>query len=156
PQANQLLSGDFSSVTNFLDEVESSDGTAPTSNNFELSTEQQQKLSPEAAIAAKIDKMTAYVEFLNYVSGNVESSRSRYGQWVMDYNAGPTGQERNVYGLYQLNDYSYYQKEAEKYLNAEPLLPIDSIVKEYIAALNELSPKVEEAYTYYDQENYKD
>ncbi|MGL5830830.1 MAG: YiiG family protein [Candidatus Altimarinota bacterium] len=154
PQAQQLFSGDFSSISNMIEDTANS--VSSTTGDFELSTDQQAKLTQETGFEAKLAKMNAYVDFLNYVSGNVEDSYNRYGQWVVDYEAGPTGQERIVYGLYALNDYSFYQEAAEEVIDSEPLLPIDSIVKEYLIALNELAPKIEEAYIYYDQENYKD
>ena len=158
PQANQLLSGDFSSIANMVESAanNNSNGATP-SNNFGLSTDDLLgKLNPQDGATARLDKMNAYVDLLNYVSGNVESSYDRYGQWVENYDVGPTGQERNVYGLYQLNDYDYNVEAAEAVLDREPHLPIDAVVKEYLVALDELAPKIDEAYTYYDQEDYRD
>lgn len=101
------------------------------------------------------EKLNAYVGLLNTVSDNVLNSYDRYGQWV-NFETGPTGQERNVYGLYQLNDYDTYLADAEAAFALTPKIPLDDYFPKYKEAYLKLKPLIEEAYSYYDQEDYKD
>lgn len=100
-------------------------------------------------------KLNAYVDLLNTVSSNVFSSYDRYGLWV-DLEKGPTGKEPNVYGLYQFNDYSSYLEAADKASALTPQIDLDKDFPAYKAAYLKLKPLADEAYAYYDQEDYKD
>ncbi len=101
------------------------------------------------------EKLNAYADLLNYVSDNVRSSYDRYGQWV-DLNAGPTGQERNVYGLYQLNDHARYFDAAQVAYDAQPQIDLDQDFPAFKDAYLKLKPLLDQAYAYYDQDDYKD
>src|SRR5689334_359082 len=48
-------------------------------------------------------KLQGYVECINGVTDRALDSRRRYYDWLKDPKVGPTGKERNVYGLYTLN-----------------------------------------------------
>lgn len=100
-------------------------------------------------------KLNAYVDLLNYVSDNVYSSYDRYGQWV-DLQKGPTGKEKHLYGLYQLSDYSHYFDAAQTAHDLQPQIDLDKDFPVYQAAYDHLKPLVTQAYTYYDQGDYKD
>ncbi len=114
------------------------------------------KDTPANSDTAIIDqKLNAYVELINNVNENVQSSFDRYSSWS-DLETGPTGKERNIYGLYQLNDYSTAFAEADRVVALQPAIPLDAIYLEYAQKYNTLKPLVEDAYTYYDQKNYKD
>lgn len=102
------------------------------------------------------NKLGEYINCLNYTSKRVVDSRNRYLSWVKDEKAGPTGKERNVYGLYDINADSCY-KSLDRAKAAAPQLPeIESAATEYRKALEELEPVVKQANKYYDQNDYKD
>lgn len=100
-------------------------------------------------------KLNAYVGLINYVSERINDSYDRYLSWA-DYDNGPTGQERNIYGLYELNDNSHYFDEVNTALALKPEHELDQIVREYIEAYKVIEPLNEEAYNYYDQKDYLD
>jgi len=82
----------------------------------------------EADPNAAIDKMNAYVSLLNRTI-RASESLDRYDSWV-DMKKGPTGKERNVYGLYSLYD---VRSEIDQ----------------------KLAPVIEKASKYYDRKDYK-
>lgn len=101
------------------------------------------------------EKLNAYVDLLNNVSDNVQSSYDRYAMWC-DLKTGPTGKEPNIYGLYQLNDHSRYFQEADRVSKLEPKIALDDIYLQYTQKYQVLKPLADKAYSYYDQKNYQD
>lgn len=101
------------------------------------------------------EKLNAYVDLLNLVDDNAHSSYDRYALWS-DLKTGPTGQEQNIYGLYQLNDQSRYFEEADRVSKLEPKIALDDIYLKYAQKYQLLKPLADQAYTYYDQKNYQD
>ncbi len=112
--------------------------------------------SEEAKDSALGDKLGEYISCMNGTSKRVVDSRNRYLSWVKDEQAGPTGKERNIYGLYDIHaDTCYPNLDRAKALS--PALPeIESAAAEYRKALEELEPVVKQANKYYDQDDYKD
>lgn len=103
---------------------------------------------------AAIEKMNAYVSLLNRTI-RASESLDRYDSWV-DMKKGPTGKERNVYGLYSLYDVRSEIEAAEEATKAEPKLPaLDEAMVSYIAIYQKLAPVVEKASKYYDRKDYK-
>lgn len=101
------------------------------------------------------EKLNAYVGLINTVSENVDSTYGRYLLWA-DAKTGPTGDERNIYGLYKLNDYDTYLDRAKKAKALQPANELDQYIDEYMSSYQELMPLIEEAYLYYDQKDYLD
>ncbi len=100
-------------------------------------------------------KLGAYIGCMNGTSKRVVDSRNRYLSWV-DERVGPTGKERNVYGLYDVNAGSCLPS-LERAKTMQPALPeVESAAAEYRKALEELDPLVNQVEKYYDQKDYKD
>jgi hypothetical protein len=101
-------------------------------------------------------KLGEYISCMNGTSKRVVDSRSRYLSWVKDEKAGPTGKERNIYGLYAINADSCYQA-LDRAKTMGPALPdVESAAIEYRRALEQLEPIVKQANEYYQQDDYKD
>ncbi|MEM6991231.1 MAG: YiiG family protein [Myxococcota bacterium] len=102
------------------------------------------------------EKLSGYIECINGTSDSVHDSANRYFQWV-DHEKGLTGKERYIYGTRELGDQKTCKDGAEKSAGLEPSLPdLEAAGKAYITALDATLPLVQEAYKYYDEENYKD
>src|SRR5690606_23515948 len=108
---------------------------------------------------ALVKKSNLYISkcFKNY-SIRVRESHLRYLSWIKDPKAGPTGKERNIYGLYQLNgDGSDCETAVNEAKAADPSMPeLEAAADEFVGVLKAVVPLIAEAYKYYDQENYKD
>jgi hypothetical protein len=112
--------------------------------------------SEEDKDAALGNKLGEYISCMNGTSKRVVDSRNRYLSWVKDEKVGPTGKERNIYGLYDINaDGCFPNLDRAKTMS--PALPeVESAAAEYRKALEELDPLVKQANKYYDQDDYKD
>jgi hypothetical protein len=107
----------------------------------------------DAELGAKLGE---YISCMNHTSKRVVDSRNRYLSWVKDESAGPTGKERNIYGLYEINADICF-KALERAQKMPPALPeVESAANEYKKALTQLEPIVKQANKYYDQDDYKD
>jgi hypothetical protein len=112
--------------------------------------------SEEAQDSALAAKLGQYIGCINGASKRVIDSRNRYLSWIADEKVGPTGKERNIYGLYGVNTDACHQA-LDKAKLASPALPdVESAADEYKKALRELEPLVEQADRYYRQSDYKD
>ncbi len=102
------------------------------------------------------DKVGEYIRnCMNAMSSNVYQSRRRYLSWVPKN--GPTGREANPYGLFAVSGASRCQAAATKAKTMTPSEPgIEAAGQKYAKAVAVLEPIVKEAFTYYDQKNYKD
>lgn len=107
----------------------------------------------DAELGAKLGE---YISCMNNTSKRVVDSRNRYLSWVKDETAGPTGKERNIYGLYDINADSCFSA-LDRAKTMSPALPeVESAAGEYRKALEQLEPVVKQANKYYDQDDYKD
>lgn len=107
----------------------------------------------DAQLGAKLGE---YISCMNLTSKRVVDSRNRYLSWVKNEQAGPTGKERHVYGLYEIHTDSCYQA-LDRAKGMGPSLPdVESAAAEYRKALEQLEPVVKQANKYYDQDDYKD
>lgn len=112
--------------------------------------------SEEEKDAALGNKLGEYISCMNGTSKRVVDSRNRYLTWVKDEKAGPTGKERNIYGLYDINASTCFPN-LDRAAKMGPSLPeVESAAAEYRKALEELDPIVKQANKYYDQKDYKD
>lgn len=121
----------------------------------------QSQLQPVAEDSATLltTKLNAYVECLNSIDGSVRDSAQSYVEWMANAEKGPTGKERNVSVLGDVNPYKL--KDCTKGINeaskASPKLPVlDAAAIQYLADLTTLQPLVSQAHLYYSQEDYKD
>jgi hypothetical protein len=113
-------------------------------------TDQADEVSPQA-------KLNLYIECYNKASGSFRRSLDRYQSWVKDMNIGPTGNERIVYGLYPVEGAQGCKKAIAAANAAAPKMPVlEQAATTYGASLEPLEATINEAYTYYDRENYKD
>jgi hypothetical protein len=112
--------------------------------------------SEEGKDAELSTKLGEYLDCMNGTSKRVVQSRNRYLSWVKDEKLGPTGKERNIYGLYDINATTCYPS-LDRAKTLPPSLPeVESAAAEYKKALDELDPVVKRAADYYDQKDYKD
>ena len=122
--------------------------------SFETSPAFAQGAAEVVASDAAIGKMNAYVEFLNR-SLRASESLQRYDSWV-DMKKGPTGKERNVYGLYSLYDVRDKIAAVESAAQAEPRMPeLDAAMMAYAETYQQLAPVIEKANKYYERQDYK-
>lgn len=102
------------------------------------------------------NKLGEYITCMNSTSKRVADSKNRYLSWIKDESAGPTGKERNVYGLYEVNTDTCY-RALEKAKTLKPALPdVEAAADEYKKALSELEPLLTQANRYYQHDDYKD
>ena len=110
---------------------------------------------PAAPPSSLTEKTNAYVGCINRQSARAYDSRRRYFSWVSKN--GPTGKERIIYGLYTIYDTSDCRKDVEKANALEPRdAELEAAAAAYAAAVSALEPLLQEAYDYYNQEDYKD
>ena len=101
------------------------------------------------------ESIRAYIACINRLSERSYQSRSRYFSWAAK--SGPTGKERNIYGLYTIYDTSDCQKRVEAANAREPHdAALEAAATAYVSAVTKLEPLLKEADDYYTQQNYKD
>ena len=106
-----------------------------------------------------VKKSNLYItECFNKYSNRVVDSYNRYQSWVKDIEAGPTGRESLVYGLYDVNgDGSDCEKAVTDAKAMDPELPdVEAAADSYVAALKDVVGNIRGIYQYYEQEDYKD
>ena len=106
-----------------------------------------------------VKKSNLYItECFNKYSNSIVSSYNRYQSWIKDIEAGPTGKESLVYGLYNLNgDGSDCAKAVGEAKAMQPSLPeVEDAADKYVTSLKEVVARIGEVYNYYEQEDYKD
>ncbi len=114
---------------------------------------------PFADEAALVKKTNFYItECFNRYSNSVVSSHNRYASWLRDLEAGPTGRETLVYGLYEISgDGSDCEKAIADAKASPPSMPgLEDAAETYVAALRTVVARVNAIHKYYDQEDYKD
>lgn len=94
----------------------------------------------------------------NKYTNSVLNSYRRYTSWISDRKTGPTGKERNVYGLYRISgDGSDCEKAVGEAAAMRPSMPdVEQAATNYVEALKDTITKVNSLYSYYDQNDYKD
>lgn len=110
--------------------------------------------SQDAAIGAKLG---GSIECINSHSHWVLKSRERYLSWIKSPQAGPTGKEAIVYGLYKLHDVSSCRSGLEKAAAMAPSIPaFEQAMSTWMQAFLAADIVVTEADTYYELQNYND
>ncbi len=109
------------------------------------------------SLAQSDEKLLAYVDCINGHSNRALSSYDRYLSWANEA-TGPTGAEKNIYGLYTLTGATTKCVAGIKASNAlKPSYPaLEQAAGSYSTALTKLEPLLEEANEYYTEQNYKD
>ncbi|PJK10005.1 hypothetical protein CO614_07990 [Lysobacteraceae bacterium NML120232] len=104
------------------------------------------------------EKFNAYVDCYNSSNARAHQAMQRYGQWVQDMEAGPTGKERNIYGTYTVAEHVVQKcSEMAALADAKPAIAeLDGVAKAYATALSAWAGKLQEADKYYTNEDYKD
>ena len=104
------------------------------------------------------EKLNGYIrDCLNRYSKSVHSAEERYGDWA-DAKKGPTGKERNIYGIYDISqDPEQCRAAIAKSNAAQPSKPdMEKLASAYSAALVAVVPVINEAHKYYERQDYKD
>lgn len=104
------------------------------------------------------EKLGNYIsDCLNAFNDSMGQSDERYFLWVGSEETGPTGRERHVYGTYTVNEPTQCRAAVTK---AAAMLPADQALhaaaEAYISALETAVPLINDAYRYYEQEDYRD
>lgn len=105
------------------------------------------------------EKANLYItKCVNQYSSSIMSSYQRYTSWLKDPAAGPTGRESLVYGLYEVRGDGTDCETAVKQANdAAPDIPAaEQSADKYVIALKEAAKQIQNVYSYYDQDDYKD
>ena len=101
------------------------------------------------------EKLNAYIECTNRLSGRAYEARARYFSWAAK--TGPTGKEQVIYGTYTIYDPSKCRSSVEAAANLEPrIAELESAASAYVKSVVSLEPLLKEADDYYSQSNYKD
>jgi hypothetical protein len=102
-----------------------------------------------------IAKSNAYVDLLNDSLRAIDAIR-RYQSWV-DMKTGPTGKERYIYGLNSVDPEKKAIEKARAAADQPPAIPsLDAAARDYATAFETLVPIINDAYAYYERQDYKD
>lgn len=102
------------------------------------------------------EKLNGYIPCINSASRSVMHAAKRYYEWV-DKDAGPTGKERHVYGLFEIGQ----EKSCTDGVAASATLQprdeaLESAASEYVEAFEAARKIVNEAQRYYGESDYED
>lgn len=105
------------------------------------------------------ETLDGLVDCLNGLDHGISNSLDRYTSWLAPEKdgkqPGPTGKERNVYGLYEVHDTDV--KSCKTGLAAAATKPeFKDVAAKYGAVVDKLVPEMNAAYKYYDRDEYKD
>ncbi len=104
----------------------------------------------------KLGIINTYIDCINRHSGRIYQSYNRYHSWLNNTQAPPTGNERIIYGLYDIYDTEKHLNELQSINKAALELGAIGVAgAEYTTALSNLVPMIEEAYEYYDMKDYQ-
>lgn len=103
-----------------------------------------------------VQKLNKYAQCFNRNNSRAHDSYNRYLSWA-DKDKGPTGKERNIYGLYTIYGSEYYCDKMEETLKMSPKTPsLDEKAKKYVKEMEGLHILLQRADKYYDHQDYKD
>lgn len=153
------LSLGCSSIQKIRDKLSEAEREVADSNVRTDPTEPSGGSTNETADGDLLAKANLYIsKCFNSYSLRVVDSHRRYTSWMKDPKQGPIGNERIVYGLYELNgDGNDCAEAIEQAKSMRPEIPeIEEIADRYSASLKEVVGQINSIYSYYDQEDYKD
>lgn len=103
------------------------------------------------------DKLDAYIVCLNTLSSLVHATRARYFSWV-NPKTGPTGQEKNVFGLFDLPK-GAAQKCTAGLAKSKVASPRDAKLEtagdDFARTVTDLDALIDEVFTYYETKSFK-
>jgi Spy/CpxP family protein refolding chaperone len=105
------------------------------------------------------EKLHGFIECYNAIDGDVAKSMSRYRSWLDDPEKGPTGKERNVTSPLSISqsDIDTCKKSIPASTKLKPAMPqLEKAGIDYLAAIEDLAPKINDATKYYDRRDYQD
>lgn len=142
------------------DEIQSVNPARASEPALAPSTAGTSGATPAGSLAGDDDalsrKLGMYIDCYNRLTSNVFRSWKRYNSWV-DEKTGPTGKERNVYGLYKLDSVDLCVKELDAGNAAAPAIPeLHAEAHAYKTTLVALEQRVNEAAAHYTAGDYKD
>lgn len=108
---------------------------------------------------ALTEKSNLYIkQCVNKYSNSVISSYRRYASWLRDLDAGPTGKEGLVYGLYDITGDGQDCVDAIKKAKGlePPIADLETAADSYATALVQVVTQIKAIYPYYNREDYKD
>jgi hypothetical protein len=110
----------------------------------------------DVLLARKLDTLVR--ECRNPFATRALQSWTRYASWIGDKKTGPTGRERNVFGLYALSaDPKACRKAVTAALPMATSTPLLDLAAEgFAASVETLVPAVNAASLYYEHGDYKD
>lgn len=101
-------------------------------------------------------KLAAYIDCFNGPSSRVLDAADRYASWA-DPDAGVTGEERNVYGIY---DHDLDEACVEGIATANAAEPedadLEALADAWLSAYRTVQPLIHDAHDYYDRDEYED
>jgi hypothetical protein len=101
-------------------------------------------------------KLQAYIDCINSNARDVHRAADRYFDWV-DPKAGLTGTEKNVFGLFEVNDPKQCIEGIKAAADLEPDdTELETAGQAFADALGEAASVANEAHKYYDEKNYAD
>lgn len=110
-------------------------------------------------VADQDEALDGLVDCLNGLDHSISNSIDRYESWLTRDKSGkiqgPTGKERYVYGLYQVND-NDVKKCNEGLVKASTKPEFKDIAAKFKASTDKLLPVIADAYKYYNRDEYKD
>jgi len=107
---------------------------------------------------ALVDKLNGYIrDCINRYSKSVHSAEERYLSWA-DAKKGPTGKERNIYGINDVAlDPEACRAAIQRSNGSSPRRPdIEKLADAYSGALAGVIPLINDAHKYYERGDYKD
>ncbi len=117
-------------------------------------------VSPEEAADQRLNaKLGRYIQHCtNRFNQPINRARDRYASWLEDPVAGPTGSERNVYGIFQVSgDVSQCSEAISAAAEMEPNdTELELAAASFNIALTTVVPLINEAHRYYQRNNYRD
>jgi Protein of unknown function (DUF3829) len=105
------------------------------------------------------EKLQGYLECYNAINSDVLHAMESYEGWLKDPEKGPSGKEANVHGIYKVEDSDLQtcRKSLAASVKMKPsLVALEKSGQDYLVAIEALVPKINEAYTYYNRNDYKD
>ncbi len=101
-------------------------------------------------------KLQGYIDCINGPSSSILDAADRYASWV-DIDAGVTGKERNIYGIYDHELNATCVEGIATSTEAEPRdAELEKAGTDWLVQYKAVTPLIHTAYEYYDHDDYKD
>lgn len=102
------------------------------------------------------EKLDPYIDCINSFSRSIHDTADRYVSWA-NPETGPSGEEKNVYGLYEVTDPQTCVDGVKTAADTDPDDPeLEKAGQAFADAVVAAREVVNDAHKYYDEEDYKD